>query len=411
MPDSARVIEERSTITCDRKALAEALGRVAHCVDGRASLPILSTARLTAKDGRLRIATTNLDMVFETWIDCEHQPAAEFDLCLPQPRGWSKALLRALGINDVALTILRATGDLRIKSGPFDASVMPLLSEDFPEIDVVDEPDWRSDLTWKDMALLKRVAPAASSDHSRYYLHGVLFEHVAGEPWRHRLVATDGHRLHLAELQLPSAKGSFPDGWSMIIPSGAVKAILKHFAEPQYRATLSVHPRRKANAQEGMIKDLDTSNSVLRAELVNLQVTARLIDGTFPDYRRAIPKAGTRFSMDFSAGALRSAVQSICALASTKEDPLVVIEPGEDGLTAHIKRRWSALAASTEHSVAFEGRAMDDLLGVNARYLLDLIKVCGGDTITFAANDARGPIRVFNRDDAAFLAVQMPMRV
>src|SRR3546814_9350166 len=69
---------------------------------------------------------------------------------------------------------------------------------------------------------------AVSTEETRYYLNGVYLHHV--QDWTWRAVATDGHRLMIADLALPDATGVLPTiegakawGDGIIIPRKAIR--------------------------------------------------------------------------------------------------------------------------------------------------------------------------------------------
>ena len=114
--------------------------------------------------------------------------------------------------------------------------------------------------------LLKAAALAASKEQTRYYLNGVA---VQAGPRGSFLVATDGHRL-LAFRQ--SADDTPPV--DIIIPADVIAGIKlnKHVDD----ATLT--------------RESDTH---WRIEYCGTAISFAPIDGTFPDWRRVVPKETT----------------------------------------------------------------------------------------------------------------------
>ena len=111
------------------------------------------------------------------------------------------------------------------------------------------------------------MASAFSMAHQdvRYYLNGLLLETGNG---RLRAVATDGHRLALADLELSSADGSVVQ---VIVPRKGVLELQRLLGEG------------------GDIQIALGSNHI-RVELDDIRFTSKLIDGRFPDYDRVIPE-------------------------------------------------------------------------------------------------------------------------
>jgi DNA polymerase III sliding clamp (beta) subunit (PCNA family) len=113
---------------------------------------------------------------------------------------------------------------------------------------------------------LARVAPAMSREETRYYLCGVCLDfrgdHLV-------LVATDGHRLHKVEIHEAGKPVAKPV--DAILPPGFVKQILS--IKPSVRSTITV----------------TISKGKVSAAVQGYSLTADLVDGTYPDWRKVIP--------------------------------------------------------------------------------------------------------------------------
>ena len=122
--------------------------------------------------------------------------------------------------------------------------------------------------------LIDRTQFAISTEETRYYLNGIFF-HVVGEGGEARLraVATDGHRLAKAELPAPTGSAGMP---GIIVPRKTVGEIQKLLEDPASEVSVSL------------------SDTKIRLTIGDLVLTSKLIDGTFPDYERVIPKANDK---------------------------------------------------------------------------------------------------------------------
>lgn len=109
---------------------------------------------------------------------------------------------------------------------------------------------------------LQAVSLAMAEKDIRYYLNGVLFELDNAEGYR--LVATDGHRLHIVCKRKAQAADS------IIMPRDTVKQICK-----LKEAFFTVEP-----LENRQIK-ITTTAGVL---------TVQAVEGKYPDYRRVMPK-------------------------------------------------------------------------------------------------------------------------
>jgi DNA polymerase-3 subunit beta len=116
---------------------------------------------------------------------------------------------------------------------------------------------------------LKAVSLAMAKNDIRYYLKGVYVEFNRAET---RIVATDGHRLHMVRTVDSSAMVTEPV--TFIIPADMVKHCLKAKAARNDR-----NPQIVFSFASGTIEAALPDGS---------RFSAPALDGTFPDYRRII---------------------------------------------------------------------------------------------------------------------------
>ena len=109
---------------------------------------------------------------------------------------------------------------------------------------------------------LKAVALAMAKADIRYYLNGVLFELDNAEGYR--LVATDGHRMHIV-----CKKKSIGMSQEIIMPSDTVKQLCK-LKEAFFTVELLESRQIKITTKSGVL-------------------IVQAVDGKYPDYRRVMP--------------------------------------------------------------------------------------------------------------------------
>lgn len=119
---------------------------------------------------------------------------------------------------------------------------------------------------------LRAVALAMAVKDIRYYLQGVLIEANGAVT---RIVATDGHRLHMVQIE---NAGAVSDPVAFIMPSDMVKHCLKVKA-----------PRGDSNPL--ICLDYDPSGKIEAKLPDGSSILASATDGTFPDYGRIVRDA------------------------------------------------------------------------------------------------------------------------
>jgi DNA polymerase III subunit beta len=241
----------------------------------------------------------------------------------------------------------------------------------------------RVELAREEAMSLLRPAFAMSTEQTRFYLCGIfLHDTDAGLA----AAATDGHRL--VRVSVPGAAGLSCDR-ALIVPATAVGIILKLLRD---RTTERLVLRR--------------SKTLIAIESSRFAFVSKLIDGTFPDYERIIPRPSGN-SVIVDCVALKPAIARLAAVA----DPAAQVAPlagfewsaGESVLRLCFAG-WPELA---DDELAAETSGTGKV-ALNVRQLRQLLDAIDSERIRFASNSAREPVLVTDPDDAEWLAVQMP---
>ncbi|MFT0892926.1 DNA polymerase III subunit beta [Pseudochelatococcus sp. G4_1912] len=366
-------------LTIERDALMRALGRTTRIVPSRTTIPVLGNVLLSAHDGRLNITATDLDI----WISDSTPADIEMDGRITAPGGPLHDIVRKLSAG--GQITLDATGSqLRVQSGRSRFLLQMLPPDDYPGEDLAPLPyGFRlpgSGLT----QLISKTKFAISTEETRYYLNGIYL-HPADRDDKTflRAVATDGHRLALADITLPEGAAELP---GIIVPRKAVMEIAKICEGADY-------------------VEIAASNNRLRIEAGNTALTTKLINGTYPDYQRVIPeKADIEASVEREV--LSVAVSRVTSV-SNERGRAVKFSFSPDGLTL------SALnpeVGEARDEVDAEASGEIDI-GFNGKYMAEALGVLAGETLQIGLTSAGGPATLRDPGDTDALIVLMPMRV
>jgi DNA polymerase III subunit beta len=365
--------------TASSKDLKTALEGAMACAAKRTTIPILTCVLVEAKGGKgggVFITASDLDCEVRLTV------AASIQQDGVEAIDGTMFLNFVSRVKDGEVAIESVKGGVKIVSGRARAEIPALPAGHFPSLG---QPDGMEQFTLDGDGLQKAlsgVSAAVSTEETRYYLCGV-FLHAAGCKWI--AVTTDGHRLHKIELDAPSGGHALP---SIIVPAKTVQLVQKLFSKAD-RISLSVSPARISIAT-----DSATLNS-------------KLIDGTYPDYNRVIPR-----DQPYSIKALRDDLiaaigrASIAAEASG-DGPAVKLSFSKSTITVSGSKGGNA--ASSDEVDASCGEASFEI-GAVARYLLDALAMLEGDDVTISVSDPSSPF-VFHGEREGALAVIMPRRV
>ena len=370
-------------VTIERSVLLKALGHVHRIVERRNTIPILANVLIEAKDGRLALKSTDLD------LEAAEQVAADvaqngattvpahviYDIVRKLPEG-AQASLEATG----------DTGQLVLRSGRSRFTLQALPASDFPDL-TAGEFSHKFVLPAAELkGLIENTQFAISTEETRYYLNGV-FLHTAesgGAPML-RAVATDGHRLARVETAAPEGSIGIP---GVIVPRKAVSEVQKLLEDPSQDVGVEI------------------STAKARFSFGNVVLTTKLIDGTFPDYARVIP-TGNDKRLVVDKEPFERAVDRVATLSSER-GRAIKLAIAEGKMTLSVNNPDSG-SASEEIEADYDSAPID--IGFNARYLLDIVGQLSSDTALIRLADPGSPTLIQDREGAPALFVLMPLRV
>lgn len=367
-------------VTMERGALLKALGHVQSVVERRNTIPILSNVLIEAADGIVKLTATDLDLAIVEQVAAQASVPGSttvaahtlFDICRKLPDGAQVELAVADG------RMMLAAGRSR-----FQLSTLP--REDFPAIADGDLPFGFVLPTVTLKQMIDKTRFAISTEETRYYLNGILL-HVTDEAKPAlRAVATDGHRLARVAIPRPDGAVGMPD---IIVPRKAIAEL-----------------RKLLDEADGEVR-VQLSSSRIRFSLGSAVLSARLIDGTFPDYGRVIPQGNDKV-LKIDCAAFREGVDRVSTIATDKTRAVKVsLEPGRITLSVTSPENGTA---SEELAADYSSDNID--VGYNSRYLLDILDQIDGGEAELHLADAASPTLIKDGPDSPALYVLMPMRV
>lgn len=370
-------------LTIERAALLKSLNHVQSVVERRNTIPILSNVLIEADRDELRLRATDLDLEVVETVKADITEAGATTvpahICYDIVRKFSDgAQLEFALAQDGAGMVLR--------SGRSEFNLQALAKEDFPILSAGDL-DHSFEISAGDLRrLIDKTRFAMSTEETRYYLNGIYL-HVAEAEGvsRLRAVATDGHRLAMVDLPAPKGAAGMP---GVIIPRKTVLELHKLIEESEERVAI------------------DLSSNQIRMAFDNIVLTSKLIDGTFPDYDRVIPKANDK-TMTVDTASFTRAVDRVSTISGDRGRAVKV---GVDaGKVTLLVINPDSGSATEEMEADFAGEGLE--IGFNARYLLDIMGQLDGGEACFSMADSGSPTLVRDPEDVSALYVLMPMRV
>ena len=364
----------------------KALTHVQNVVERRNTIPILANILIIAEGVGLKLIATDLDIELIEEIDAKIEKGGS----LTAPAHLVYDIIRKLpDSSEITLSKEDNQDHLTIRSGKSNFKLQTLPRSDFPEISDNEFSHSFTIVSGELYRLIEKTRFAISNEETRYYLNGIYFHEskpTDGDKLSTlRTVSTDGHRLAQAELTLPEGASGMP---GIIIPRKTIAEIQKLTLE-----------------NDGDV-EVKISENKLKFVFNSIEVTSKVIDGTFPDYQRVIPFQNDK-TMSVKTGVLTNAVDRVATLSSER-GRAVKLSLKDNSLTLSVTSPEAGTAIE-EISVDFMG---DDFeIGFNSKYLLDILSQLSGDSAKLLFSEPNSPCLVLDPSDEATLYVLMPMRV
>lgn len=370
-------------LTIERAALLKALTHVQSVVERRNTILILSNLLLVAQEDGLKLIATDLDIEISETVPAEVQILGSTSAPAHNLYEFVKRLPEGARV-EIALT-----GDeprLFIGAGPAQLHLPVLNAADFPRMPETGLSTrfliHPAELT----RLMAKTRFAISTEETRYYLNGIYLHTVTNESGSLlRAVATDGHRLALAETTAP--EGSLPMP-GVILPRKTVAQLLGLLDDTTDDVEIAV------------------SEQKIRFAMGDAVLTSKLIDGSFPVYERVIPRQNARH-LRLANRSFAGAVDRVATVAAERSRS-VQLYAFNNKLTLTVSNPDSGLATE-DLEADFANEAIK--IGFNARYLLDVAGQITGDEAVFEFADSGSPTLVRDPEDTHALYVLMPLRV
>ena len=373
-------------LTIERATLLSSLAHVQSVVERRNTIPILANVRIDAQGGdRLRLTATDMDLavVDEAEATVEQEGAVTttaltlYDIVRKLPDG-AQVSMRLEGGDSGQLDLVSGRSHFRLSCLPI--AEFPVMADDeLPHSFALPREHLRR--------LIDKTRFAISTEETRYYLNGIYLHKAADQDGTAQLraVATDGHRLSCADVALPDGAADMP---GVIVPRKTVAEVRKLIDDGDEPVSVALSETR------------------IRFEVGAASLTSKLIDGSFPDYERVIPR-GNNNIMTIASSGFAEAVDRVSSISTDRSHAIKLsMRPGQVTLTANSPDTGTA----TEELDADYGAEPLEI-GLNARYVMDVAGQIESDEIRFFFADAGSPSLVRDTGDSGSLHVIMPLRV
>jgi len=377
-------------LVIERTSLHNSLAMVQGIVERRNTVPILGHVLIEPEGNKLKLSATDLEVGIRTEVACKASEKSSLTL---NARKLFEIVREAEG-DEVSFKSLDNDW-IELKCGRARFKMMGLDPRSFPAMpsqSTKGSAEPARKMVKGDLkvaatvlaAMIDKTLFAVSPDEARYNLSGVYID--SPEDGMARMVATDGHRLSLIDREV----AGFAMKGGAIIPRKGMAELRKLIDQ----------------AGDGEV-ELTLDGALAWIKRGATEVSMRLVEGEFPDYRGVIPKQ-SRYQIAVGRDLLLSAIKRVAIFSNERYHGVKL------GLSSGILTVSSASPEMGEASetidVEFGGDEFS--IGFNASYVQQVLNVMPeGTDAVLGLSDEVSPGVIKTDADSQFTYVVMPMRL
>ena len=363
--------------TISREVLLQPLSQVIGVVERRQTLPVLANFMLSARDDRLTVTGTDMEVELISNVPATVSQDGEITVPARKLLDIVKALPDG---SNITFSISDDKATLSAGRSRFTLSTLP--ASEFPATDQVETLENISvgEATLKKM--MDKTSFAMANQDVRYYLNGLLFDFNGDQL---RAIATDGHRLAICDLDSDIAISA---DRQLIVPRKGVMELSRMLSGDDDEVILAI------------------GRNHIRLVKGDTTFTSKLIDGRFPDYKAVVP-VGADKQMLVDKATFIQALQRAAILSNEKYKGVRLEAAGSTiKIVAHNPQHEEAVE-EIEAEFNFDRLAV----GFNVTYLLDALIAIDTEQVSLELKDANSSCLVSAPDSDVNRHVVMPLKL
>lgn len=370
-----------------RSAFIQGINMVSRAISSKTTIPILTGLKLSASNEGLVLTGSNADVSIETVIDrndADNELIIEEEGSIVLPARFFSGIVKKLPSDKMTLSVANGF-QTEITSGTSSFTINGLDAADYPHLPEIENDNEISLSGDVFKEIINQTVIAVSNQESRPILTGVHFVLKDGTLFA---VATDSHRLSQRKVALPDNQGEY----DVIIPGSSLSELSKMISDDTENVKMKI-----------------TENQVLFT-IGNTYFYSRLLEGTYPDTSRLIPK-DSETNVQFDAYELLGAIERASLLSHESRNNVVKLT-----IKANVKQVTisgnSPDVGNVEEEVESKEVAGNDLeISFNPDYMKDALRAFGHSMINVSFTSSLRPFTLVPSEDAEnFIELITPVR-
>ena len=365
-----------------RDTLLKSLTLVQGIIEKKNTLPILSNVLLQAKNGKLSIIATDLDLVFydeltEIKVEKEGETTTSATILYD--------ILRKISGNSDIKFDLKNENKLNLVTDSSDFNLLCLPTDSFPNfVDDfgVEEISFNKS---KFLSLLNKTKISISNDDTRHYLNGIYL-HLTEAQNRTYLtgVATDSHRLSSSSIEIDKGKNFH----SIILPKKTVFQLCNLLADTNEKVLVQ------------------TNESKIQFKIGKVKLISKVIDGKFPDYKKVVPTDNDK-TLTVAVSDFVQAIERVITVSLDRKEG-VKLNLGKDNIKFSVN---STNSGEGNEVIKSNFTSEDVTISFNSKYLTDVASEVEDKNLRINLKDSISPVLIEDMSDKNSYYVVMPMKI
>lgn len=361
---------------CDKKILNEAVSNVSLAVSPKSTLVALEGILFNCEAGKLTLTGYNLELGIVKTIDVDTKDTGSVIL---NARIISDILRKLPGdqvsvyTDEKLLTV--------IKGGGAEFTILGINSAEYPEMPSSKDERCLSINSNILKSMISQTLFAVAQTEQTPVHTGSLFDIENGIL---NVVSIDGYRLALRKETVETT-----ENFKFVVPGKTLSEVLKLLPEDD----------------EDKVK-INVNTRHIIFEVKGYFIISRLLEGTFHDYKSAIPVESSSMAIVDVRNFINCIDRASIIITDRIKSPVVSVF--EDN---SIKINCTTTVGKINDAISIEYKGDPLTIGFNNKYMIDALKACGDDTVKFDLNNSRSPIKISPIDSDKFTFLVLPVRL
>jgi len=356
-------------IECLRETILERVSLLQGAVGRNLSLPILNNILIKVEDGRIKLATTNLEIGMIAWVGGKIDESGEITVPV-------KFLVNILNNISSERIILKSDGtNLIVKGENSRVLLKGMEGKDFPIIPSVEGGVELKLFSEKVKQAINRTIFSVSVNETRPELTGILID-INGKEIN--FVGTDSVRLSKFSIEMDQSP---IDSMEVIVPAKTMSEVLKGIGN-----------------YNGDILCRISENQIL-FNFNNISIISRIIEGKYPPYNQVIPN-NFKTKIIVNNKEFTKALKMAGIFATNRASEIVIKQKDN---TIEISSSAQDLGENSSVIKAdIQGDKIENLT-FNYRYLSEGVFIIDDEEIRFSVSGNESPVVVDSEKNSSFL--------